>query len=77
MNRKSFREGFEDEDDSDLQEVLHNSELARKALEGIIEDVAAVCDLDGTMNRQTLTRTKPLRLLFHCVKNTLKRPASY
>lgn len=41
-----FREGFEDEDDSDLQEALHNSELARKALEGIIEDVAAVCDLD-------------------------------
>lgn len=42
-----FREGFEDEDDSDLQEALHHSELARKALEGIIEDVAAVCDLDG------------------------------
>lgn len=41
-----FREGFEDEDDSDLQEALHNSELARKAFEGIIEDVAAVCDLD-------------------------------
>lgn len=41
-----FREGFEDEDDSDLQAALHNSELARKVLEGIIEDVAAVCDLD-------------------------------
>ena len=41
-----FREGFEDEDDSDLQEALHNSELARKTLEAIIEDIVAVCDLD-------------------------------
>ncbi|UCA61667.1 hypothetical protein KB553_09045 [Chryseobacterium rhizoplanae] len=41
-----FREGTQDEDDSDLQEALHNSQLARKALEGIIEDIAAVCDLD-------------------------------
>lgn len=41
-----FREGTQDEDDSDVQEALHNSQLARKALEGIIEDVAAVCDLD-------------------------------
>lgn len=41
-----FREGFEDQDDSDLQEALHNTELARKTLAGIIEEVAGVCDLD-------------------------------
>ena len=41
-----FREGFEDEGDSDLQEALHKSELARMALTGIVEEITIVCDLD-------------------------------
>ncbi|GEN71581.1 hypothetical protein [Chryseobacterium lathyri] len=41
-----FREGTQDEDDPDLQEALHHSESARKVLEGIIQDVLSVCDLD-------------------------------
>ena len=41
-----FREGFEDPDDSDLQGALQNSELARRTLAEIIEEVTAVCDLD-------------------------------
>ncbi|KFF13113.1 hypothetical protein IW15_10140 [Chryseobacterium soli] len=62
-----FREGFEDEDDSDLQETLHQSELARMALTGIVEEIAIVCDLDqdyepaNTETDETLTSVIILR----------------
>lgn len=41
-----FREGFEDEDDSDLQEALHKSELERLNQRSTLEEIEAVCDLD-------------------------------
>jgi hypothetical protein len=41
-----FREGFEDPDDSDVHEALHNTELEKIALTGIVEEIAAICDLD-------------------------------
>lgn len=41
-----FREGHQDEDDSDLPEALQQSELKRLALETLIEEITAVCDLD-------------------------------
>lgn len=41
-----FREGFEDEDDTDVQEALHKSELERLNQAATLEEIAAVCDLD-------------------------------
>ncbi len=41
-----FRDGAQDEDDSDLETALHTAQLERKALAATIEEIAAVCDLD-------------------------------
>jgi hypothetical protein len=41
-----FREGHEDEDDSDLQEALHNAQLVNSDLTAVIDEVASVADLD-------------------------------
>lgn len=41
-----FRDGIQDEDDQDIQEALHNAQLALKTLTATLEDIAAVCDLD-------------------------------
>ena len=41
-----FRDGIQDEDDSDLQEALHKTELKLKIMTATFEDIAAVCDLE-------------------------------
>lgn len=41
-----FREGFEDEDDTDLQEALHTAKLEVSELSAVIEEIVGVADLD-------------------------------
>lgn len=41
-----FREGFEDDDDTDVQEALHTAKLAVTELTAVIEEMVGVADLD-------------------------------
>lgn len=48
-----FREGFEDEDDSDLEEAFENAKMAKLELTAIVEEIGIVADLEQTYDPAT------------------------
>ena len=72
-----FREGFEDEDDSDLQEALQNAELKKLELQSVIDEIIIVADLEqeyepaGVDTNETVTSVISLREKYASKENEL------
>ncbi len=58
-----FRDGYEDEDDSDLQESLHNATLKNQSLEAVLEEVATVADLESEYEPVTAETNETVTLV--------------